>query len=224
MFVDTIGSVHFCASFRSLKCARAEYDTLRRKTSSWYYLVEYFVIRLNAVFVEVMRGQAVWSIFVIILPLFGSPQAVAAEPTLDASLSVSWCAAKEQVQLDFVFGFELSRTKGKDAVAPEPWPLGYSGNVGLGVFGTGEVHCRDVSSCANHPSLSPATRAPAWRIQRTLSSSTLPDSVGIAIWALEKDPSYGRERYWTFTLSAEGAVDSAGCQPLTATWVRPKKN
>ncbi len=139
---------------------------------------------------------------------------------LEATMTVQWCPTQNQLDLVLLFGPGLTKSQGPAAPEVEAWPLGFRGAFGMGAFGAGGTSCT-METCPDHPAFDRATRPPAWRLQRSLETSSLPEEVTISIPALRTDPSFGRDSFWHFRLQAPDAIDEQGCHSINTLLVPP---
>jgi len=147
-------------------------------------------------------------------------QAGPSSEALTATLAGQWCPTQQQLHVDLQFGYELARVQGPEAVSPTRWPLSYSAFIGLGTFGAGGTHCSAIG-CSEQSVVNPATRPPAWRIERSVEATTLAEELTVSIPALEKDPSFGDDSTWRFQLSFSEVKTDKGCHALKTQWIQP---
>ncbi|MDG1483700.1 MAG: hypothetical protein P8R54_29180 [Myxococcota bacterium] len=142
------------------------------------------------------------------------PAVVQAEPEperLRSTMTVQWCPAQQQIHLVLLFGYDLEAAKRPGAPEAERWPLGYQGVLTLAAFGAGGACTK--KTCPDHVVFDRAIRPPAWKIQHSLATSSLPEEVTFSIPALEDDPSFGPDSLWHFQLQASD-VPSEGCRSI----------
>jgi hypothetical protein len=156
--------------------------------------------------------------FLLLLTGLILPSVVQATPDSDAlkaTMTVQWCPTQQQIHFVLLFGYGLEEAQGPAPSEAEVWPLGYHGAFGLGAFGTGGTPCT-MKTCPDHPAFDSATRPPAWRLQHSLESSSLPKEVTISIPDLETDPSFGPDSLWHFQLQPSDVKDEQGCRSINA--------
>ena len=161
--------------------------------------------------------------FLLLLMSLSLPTVAQATPdsdTLKATMTVRWCPTQQLMHFDLLFGYGLDKAQGQAASEVEGWPLGYRGAYGMASFGTGGKRCT-MKTCPDHPAFDSATRPPAWRLQRSLESSSLPKELTISIPALETDPSFGLDSLWHFQLQPSDVNDEQGCRHPNALLVPP---
>ena len=158
----------------------------------------------------------------LLLLLFGLIISSVAQATpnfdsLKASLTGQWCPNEGKLHFVLLFGYGLEKAQGPGAVDPEVWPLGFIGFFGLAGFGQGGTSCT-VKTCPEHPVFDSAIRPPAWKIQRSLDTASLPGEVTISIPAFATDPSFGPDSFWHFQLQSSEVKNHQGCHSLNGLW------